>query len=371
MACCGKEGREVKNIALAYIHAGDHPDYGAEKSRLIAVINLFAAVGMSITFILASRAWLANDAILALSLYVACSVFFASHLLMRWYRSPTTHKIASTILLSCLMILTAYLIISGGANNTGPLWSYLVPSVALFMGGLRRGLIILAIYFICISVLLFHDNGSLLFVSYSYEFKTRLLFSFITVTFLSGYYEFARQQSFKQLTELSHKFEKQARRDPLTGLPNRRGMWEHLNYEYNRSQRYNLSMSVLICDIDHFKKVNDSLGHDGGDFILKEVAKVISNTLRKQDIVARWGGEEFLFLLPETNTYDAYVVAEKVRARIADTDFTYNGEKATVTLSFGFANVSDKPAIDQAINEADHFLYKAKDTGRNKTFPVP
>lgn len=325
---------------------------------------------MSITFILACRALLADDLTLALSLFVASSIFFSSHLLMRWYRSPATYKITSTILVSCLMFLSAYLIISGGANNTGPLWSYLVPSVALFMGGLRRGLIILAIYFICISLLLFYGNGSLLLVSYSYEFKTRLVYSFLTVTFLSGYYEFARQQSFKQLAELSHKFEKQARRDPLTGLPNRRGMWEQLNYEYDRSQRYHLSLSVLICDIDHFKKINDSLGHDGGDFILKEVAKIMSAALRKQDVVARWGGEEFLFLLPETDTHDAFVVAEKVRARIAETEFTYNDQSASVTLSFGLANVSDKKAIDQAINEADRFLYQAKDTGRNKTLPM-
>ncbi|MCW8091080.1 GGDEF domain-containing protein [Alteromonas sp. ASW11-130] len=360
----------MKNLALAYIHTGDHPDNDLEKSRLIAVINLFAAVGFLITLALATRALLANDLPLAISLFITSTIFFGSHLLMRWYRSEATYKVTSTILVSCLMVLTAYLIYSGGANNTGPLWSYLVPPVALFMGGLRRGLIILAIYFCAISFLMFFDQGEHLATVYTYEFKTRLLYSFLTVTFLSGYYEYTRQQSFKTITDLSLKFEKQARCDPLTGVPNRRGMWEHLHYEYDRAQRYDLPLTVLICDIDHYKKVNDTLGHDGGDFILQEVAKLMSSSLRKQDILARWGGEEFLFLLPETNTREAFIVAEKIRSQIANAEFDYKGHKTGITVSFGLADVSDKSQIDQAINEADKRLYQAKNAGRNKTFPM-
>ncbi|NMH59899.1 GGDEF domain-containing protein [Alteromonas ponticola] len=359
----------MKNLALAYIHTGDRPDYDSEKSRLIAVINLFSAVGTSLTFVLATRALLTDDLPLALSLYTASLIFFSSHLLMRWRRSADTHKYSSTILLICLMALTAYLVHSGGARGTGPLWSYLVPSVTLFMAGLRRGLTILAVYFCVISALLFFNGGQWLLIDYGYEFKTRLLYSFLTVTFLSAYYEYTREISFKTISELSQKFEKQARHDPLTGLPNRRGMWEHLTYEYERSQRYRLNMTVLVCDIDHYKKVNDTLGHDGGDFILKEVATLMSEQLRKQDILARWGGEEFLILLPETNTQQAFIVAEKIRTQIENAEFTYNEQTLSVTVSFGIADASGKNQVDQAISEADGYLYKAKNAGRNTTLP--
>lgn len=360
----------IKRHLNAYLNIGVKDTQATELNRQIFIINLFAAVGLSITLVLSLSALSRAEYWLGFSLMTASATFYASHLFLRIKRLKNGYRISANCLMICLMSLMVFLVYSGGAKNTGPLWIYLVPPVALFLGGLKKGLRDLAAFTLVISVLMFFPEDKLMMAVYSFEFKTRLLYSFLTVVFLSAVYEYSRQQSYLQIQDLSDRFEEQARRDPLTGLPNRRGMREHLEYEKARNIRSKQNMTLLLCDLDHFKRINDTLGHEAGDRVLKQISDTFNRSLRKQDIVARWGGEEFLFMLPETNAHEGFILAEKIRNKVLNSDFHHNNQKISCTISMGVSEVAQEQTIDDAINQADHFLYQAKEQGRNLTLPA-
>jgi two-component system cell cycle response regulator len=160
--------------------------------------------------------------------------------------------------------------------------------------------------------------------------------------------------------------------DPLTGIYNRGYINQRLPQEISRSLRYGRELSLLMCDIDHFKKVNDTYGHQTGDVVLKGFTNSLTRTLRQQvDWVGRYGGEEFLIVLPETGMEGAMVLAERVRNSVETTPIQTSGETIHVTASFGvtgFSAATGKQAISPEIllQEADRLLYRAKDEGRNR-----
>lgn len=160
--------------------------------------------------------------------------------------------------------------------------------------------------------------------------------------------------------------------DPLTGCYNRGYLNEHINPEIKRSIRYESPISIIICDIDHFKKVNDTFGHQCGDEVLIEFVRIIQNTIRKDlDWVARYGGEEFVIVLPETSTQNAKVLAERLRVTIEKTSIKSLNKTISITASFGIAGLDDLSLMenlspDQLLSIADENLYKAKQEGRNR-----
>lgn len=170
----------------------------------------------------------------------------------------------------------------------------------------------------------------------------------------------------QQLLAYQRQLEQAARTDPLTGLPNRRDMMERLAEEYERVQRYHHPFAVALTDIDWFKKINDTFGHACGDAVLQEVARLLRGTIRKQDHVARWGGEEFLLLLPETDREGAMRMAERLRAVIARTALFYQDQPISITMTFG-VYVIERAAmtLDVALTYADQALYQGKNQGRN------
>jgi diguanylate cyclase (GGDEF)-like protein len=157
-----------------------------------------------------------------------------------------------------------------------------------------------------------------------------------------------------------------ARQDPLTGLMNRRAMMYWFQYQLKHYQRNRIPFAVLVCDIDHFKTVNDTYGHAVGDLVLKEVAGFLQEALRSQDLVARWGGEEFLLLLPDTDGAGGAVVAEKIRRRVEQVPFRDGDREFHLSLSFGVAAYSPEQSADDCIKAADAALYRAKNAGRNR-----
>ena len=155
--------------------------------------------------------------------------------------------------------------------------------------------------------------------------------------------------------------------DPLTTLINRRKFNELLGYEIERNQRYRADLSLIMCDIDHFKQINDSFGHDVGDSALKIFSEAIKKNIREVDIFARWGGEEFMILMPNAKITDANTKAEKLRKVIEDINITMVD---TFTASFGVTNFSDNDTMESFIKRADEALYQAKDKGRNAVAAV-
>jgi diguanylate cyclase (GGDEF)-like protein len=162
--------------------------------------------------------------------------------------------------------------------------------------------------------------------------------------------------------------------DPLTGCFNRGYLNDHLLYEIKRAQRYNHPLSLVLADIDHFKNVNDTYGHQVGDVVLKGFAQCIQKEIRKKiDWVVRYGGEEFLVVLPETKNLGAFSMAERLRRAVAESKIDAGVCELNITASFGgvcaaFENKNTEDvSMDRLINKADEQLYKCKKEGRNRT----
>ncbi len=167
------------------------------------------------------------------------------------------------------------------------------------------------------------------------------------------------------LKEAYEKLEEIATIDPLTKLINRREMTKKIEEEKVRFERNKREFSFIIADIDHFKSVNDNYGHDCGDYILATVANILKVNIRKQDVICRWGGEEFLFLLPETDLEGAKVIAEKLRIKIQEHQFKYKGIEIKKTMTFGISVYSENQNVDETIINADKALYEGKQKSRN------
>ncbi len=164
--------------------------------------------------------------------------------------------------------------------------------------------------------------------------------------------------------------------DHLTGLYNKRYFMMRLNEETARAIRYKQDLSLVFCDLDHFKQINDNYGHDFGDLVLKEIGSTLSggmgdlnvvSRLRKSDIVARYGGEEFVAILPETAPRNACIAAEKMRTTIEKRSIDTGNESVNVTMSFGVSGLdADVGDTRELIRRADHAMYRAKQGGRNR-----
>lgn len=159
--------------------------------------------------------------------------------------------------------------------------------------------------------------------------------------------------------------------DPLTNLPNRRAILGDLNNVFDLSRRHGRSMAVVMCDLDHFKRVNDELGHPAGDEVLRAFAARIRGVLRDSDSAGRIGGEEFLLVLPETDLEGAGLLAERLRSALANEPVQLGSGQRLVTCSLGFgcqrASDPDSGALVARVDEA---LYKAKGQGRNRAYPA-
>ena len=155
--------------------------------------------------------------------------------------------------------------------------------------------------------------------------------------------------------------------DPLTELYNRRYFQQVLEKEFVRSNRYTSPLSVAMIDIDNFKSLNDTYGHQFGDEVLQVISSLFQDSLRKTDYVARYGGEELIAVLPETTISQAIIPLERLRSKIAENPFMYDFKRIKVTVSIGIAQNSFKyQTTDNFVNQADKALYEAKEKGKNR-----
>lgn len=184
-----------------------------------------------------------------------------------------------------------------------------------------------------------------------------LLFAYRNVRF--------RKRANRELRTAYSKVEKLSRTDPLTGLANRREMTEKLTGEKARFDRNGSPYSLILADIDNFKSINDRFGHAFGDRVLQGIADILSGTLRRQDLAARWGGEEFLLLLPDTGLEAAEKVADKIRKAMSTCRFRSKSARVPVKLTFGVAQGGPE-SIDRTVRNADEALYRGKEQGRDR-----
>jgi diguanylate cyclase (GGDEF)-like protein len=157
--------------------------------------------------------------------------------------------------------------------------------------------------------------------------------------------------------------------DGLTGIHNKRYFVEQLAREVSRATRHGRPLTLVMCDIDHFKAINDALGHLAGDYVLKEVAQITKSRLRPDDVVARYGGEEIVLILPETDLGGGRRIAEELRQTIAAASLVFDGEDIHVTVSCGVAELDPRWQSHDFVKAADRMLYEAKRAGRNRVHP--
>lgn len=194
-------------------------------------------------------------------------------------------------------------------------------------------------------------------------YKIALPFTIVIVLILIWNYTLKKEINKRH--EIEHKLEILATTDTLTTIANRYKIDMSLDEQIQISNRYNRALSLVFFDIDHFKNINDEFGHKTGDLILIDLAYLISKKIRKSDIFGRWGGEEFLIILPETNLKSALKMAEKFRHMIENTKFKDIGNKQ-LTCSFGVAQIKKDEQFDAIMARVDNALYNAKNSGRNR-----
>ena len=172
-----------------------------------------------------------------------------------------------------------------------------------------------------------------------------------------------------KLSEANLQLKDTSVRDYLTGLYNRRYLFDFLDNEANRAQRYGVHFSIMIFDIDFFKKVNDTYGHQSGDLVLKAISEKTALMKRSTDLLARYGGEEFVVVMPQTESRGAMTIAERLRKAVEGMNIPVDGQTVKITISAGVATYvpqSEKFTIEEFIDKADKALYDAKNSGRNK-----
>lgn len=157
-----------------------------------------------------------------------------------------------------------------------------------------------------------------------------------------------------------------ATRDPLTGLANRQHFQTLAEHEVTRSRRSGEPLALVMADVDFFKRINDKHGHDAGDTVLGHIGEMLLRTVREQDIVARWGGEEFLMLLPNTDAAGARVMADRIRRLVGSFEVDHAGHGIASTLSFGTTTVQAEETLSDALRRVEAALYRSKAEGRNR-----
>lgn len=210
----------------------------------------------------------------------------------------------------------------------------------------------------------------------------RMDFSVISLleNFQDGWYDELRQLrhsihsmasslkfTFEKLKEKQKELEQLAFYDPLTNLPNRRFFFEHATLLLEGSKRYKNPLTILIMDIDNFKKINDTYGHEAGDIVLKNFANILKENVRQSDLPARLGGEEFVLLMPNTDLEQGKIVAKRIKSAFQNSVVVYKDKEIKTTLSGGLSSLmSELDSIDDLIRRADEALYRAKELGKNR-----
>ncbi|MEJ2686332.1 MAG: GGDEF domain-containing protein, partial [Gammaproteobacteria bacterium] len=253
-------------------------------------------------------------------------------------------------------IVTAALIVLLGATGTGVqalFWLYTIPMLSYFLLGLRAGAVINLLvatgYLLLLAVAPLAGDPT-------HAARLDMFFSYLLIGIFAYLYERARSGKELELIRLSNT-------DVLTGAMNRRLFSDNLRREIEKSRRYRLPVSLLMIDVDHFKRVNDTCGHDCGDRVLRETARRIASSLRQADYFVRYGGEEFCVLAPGTSGEQASAMADKIRELMAARPFEQAG---TITVSVGVTQLQDDDTEETLVNRADRALYQAKWSGRDR-----
>jgi len=325
------------------------------------IVRFFSSIGFSATFLMACVALINDSYLLSVTLYISSAVYVWAFCIY-----TKTEKSASAILYN-LYALMIYLVLTGGAEGTGPIWIFIVSPVTFSIRGLKRGIFDIVLFLSAITLAFCCAES---FNIYNYEpaqFPYRIIFSFILVALLSGYYEHSRAKYSDKIIALSKKNELLATIDPLTNLPNRRYTMNKLVEFKSEHCNKNIPFVLLLVDVDNFKKINDTYGHDFGDQALIHLADIFKESISENTVVSRWGGEEFLIAIPNATISEGTTLAESIHCALRCSPISTPSNSLNLTLSIGAVQSLTDRSIDLDIKNADELLYKAKEQGKNQT----
>ncbi len=200
----------------------------------------------------------------------------------------------------------------------------------------------------------------------SYVYLFNMLVTFCILIFFSIFFIAETEFAYRKLYNKNLELDNLANTDPLTGLFNRRTMSDKVMDMYEEYSRTGKNFSIVLTDIDDFKHINDTYGHDYGDVVLENIAKLFLNFTRGDDVVCRWGGEEFLILLNGADITSARTISERIRKSITATSFCHNDETLHITMTFGVSCSNEASTYNELFTLADKRLYEGKKTGKNK-----
>lgn len=235
------------------------------------------------------------------------------------------------------------------------------------LASLGVSLVVLATYIF--STFFVPENPSALYAGhekvalFASIYNATLLVIFFTIFLLL--FTLEMKNSTADLEKRNQQLAQAAAKDPLTRLSNRRSMMEHLNYSMHKFRVDKNPFSLILCDIDFFKKVNDTYGHDAGDKVLIHISDIISSQMRDTDFVCRWGGEEILIKV-EGDLYTALNIADRIRIEVANSEVHFEDKSIRVTMTFGVAQAQENLQLEDFIQQADSRLYFGKENGRNR-----
>ncbi len=351
----------------AWLRAFSEKITGRENlATVLAYTSLMALVG-HILFI-AVFAWLDIWPMVAFNV-VSCLVFAACFLINRLGYTYLTLAIGMTEIITHAALAVAFV---GWNSGFGAYILWLVPlvfysarwrlsaKVSLSIG-LTVAYVGVYVYAVSVPPLVVIDQAHLTVTGI-----VNALVLFLVIAALAYVFRQAATTTESVLTQANLALERQANTDPLTGLSNRRQMHDDLSQSVAQHGMHHTTFSVVIADIDDFKALNDYYGHEAGDLVLIQVARMMRGSLREQDRVARWGGEEFMILLADTGLDEAKVAAERLLAQIAVKPIDIDGQNLTVTLTMGVAEFDGESDPSACIKRADAALYLGKNSGKNQ-----
>lgn len=352
-------------------HPTDNTDYpdpivqvrGLELRRRIQASGYMLIFALAITGAMGVIALMGADIMLAATLFSVAGVILLSYIGVNVAGPSRKTPVLVGVL---LLVLYFYLLLSGGVNNTGLMWAVMLVPGFINLYGYKWGTATLAGVGIATAIILFYPDFPGLLAHYDTGHRARFIAVFGALTALTAILDSSRHQTQQMLHTLTAELESRASTDALTGLANRREAYRAITELERRNFELAGRYAVLIGDLDGFKAINDNFGHSFGDQVLRDVAQALRDNTRSDDIVARWGGEEFLILLPNTDVQGGSVLAEKLRVKVAALTHKYP-EDVSISISFGVAEGDPRGATHgQLLTEADARMYRAKHGGRNQ-----
>jgi len=348
-------GFEISSIASARRHFAGH-----QKSMLtfFGALAIVILIAMSVVNHFSEADRLVHFT-LTMAILIALCIYLAHE---KGWLHPMMHAYGVLML-----ILTSTMLLTGGVRGNGFLWIFIFPPVCHFLMGLRMGSLYIALLFALTGVIFFHPALAAASHPYDFTFKIRFLLALAGVAGMSFLSEWNRSRINERLFDAIGRLEHVSRNDVLTCFLNRRGGLEVIAHSHQLALRNGWYYTIMMIDIDHFKLVNDTYGHDAGDIVLKRVCEAIRDKLRQQDVGIRWGGEEFLVFLPLTHAQGAMQVAECLLTTVRNLEIPLpTGTSIHVTCSIGFSEFLAPLPYEKIIAAADAALYQAKHGGRNR-----